>query len=51
MESCKNGNAREQGTEALQKKLDLIKQLIRDGVDVWRNRQRKQYLERRLARE
>ncbi|MFQ5855580.1 MAG: hypothetical protein ACE5LU_08065 [Anaerolineae bacterium] len=50
MESRKNHSSREPDAEALQEKLDEVNQLIRNGIDVWRNRQRRKYLERRLGR-
>jgi hypothetical protein len=46
--SHKNGHSRDQEAAVLYAKLDSVKQLIRDGVDVWRNRQRERYLEVRL---
>ena len=38
----------EQQDSSLQKKLDSVKVMIENGVDVWRNQQRKRYLESRL---
>lgn len=51
MESRKSHGPREPDVTALQEKLDQVNQLIRAGIDVWRNRQRRKYLEKRLGRE
>jgi hypothetical protein len=47
--SHNNGHHRE-SIEALQKRLAAIRQSIRAGKDVWRNRQRERYLEGRLRK-
>ena len=44
----KNGHSRDQEAEVLRERLEVIRQSIQAGDDVWRNRQRAKYLERRL---
>jgi hypothetical protein len=46
--SHKSAHSRDQEAATLYAKLDRVKQLIRDRVNVWRNRQRERYLEARL---